>query len=207
MKKRFIALLMATLMVAGTFTGCGNSSTKDTSDTTAAQTQTEAATTAEAKDTVVEIIMPVFTDDDTSTEDYMAELKSDNPQFISVELYKEDYCKVSLNDSDRKKFLDEMGDFSQYLISTLTEDENYKDLFTNATFETSDNGDYILSLYCTSEAYENAGFNGFSAVILSAMLGNVYQGMNMVDISEITGTIKIIDTDTTEVLYDSSAEN
>ena len=71
----------------------------------------------------------------------------------------------------------------------------YDDLFQNVIF------------YADKEAYKSIGlFSFFGPVLVSSTLGDIIQAYNLVPVEERNVTVQIIDNQTGEVLYDSSAE-
>jgi uncharacterized protein YceK len=208
MKKRCVLLLLSMLIFAS---GCG--STVKTVDLTQVNTESEAINSEMQKedteqkeklfDKDVDIILSMYTFDDTDINTYVEQLKADNPD-DTYEVYDDSHYKITIKDSERKKSLE---DFE----NKATIDKTFQDIFSDdqygGAFLKMDYDDLFknVTFYADKSAYDSAGISVvFGPLVISGMFSDSVQAYNLIPPEERSCTVKIVDNETGAVLYDSS---
>lgn len=157
-------------------------------------------------DNDVDIILAMYAaSEDTTIEDYVAELKESDPDGV-YSIYNEDYYIQTIKESERKAMLDEImsADYLNSAFQEIFSDEEYNGAFVKMEY---DDLFQNVSFYVDREAYDNAGLLAvFGPFLLTGIYSDSIQAYNLIPVESRTVTMLIIDNDTNEVIYDSSQE-
>lgn len=148
-------------------------------------------------DPKVELIFSVITFDDIAIEDYIKDLKKENPEYLEVKVYDDDHYLVTMYESDRQKLLKEANYHTDELLTAFTTDESFGGAFTKVE------ADKLLSeviLYADSSKYEDL-LSVFGVSLALAFVSDYVQALNFIDIKDRTCNITIYDKDTGDLLY------
>lgn len=209
--KKLIIVLFACIL---TFTAC--------SSKTNSVDLTEQSATEEKKDNLivednikqeekmfdkdVDIVLAMYAaSEDTTIEDYIAELKEFDPDGV-YSIYNEDYYIQTIKESERKAMLDEImsADYLNSAFQEIFSDEEYNGAFVKMEYDELFQN---VSFYVDREAYDNAGLLAvFGPFLLTGIYSDSIQAYNLIPVESRTVTMLIIDNDTNEVIYDSSQE-
>lgn len=217
--KKIILLLMAVTFM--TLCACNNTNTVDLTDepsqTTSIIASDQEETTEqipkieeeqnkidEIIDSNVEIILTMFSNDNSVTiEQYVEEQNAYNPD-RNYYVYDDTHYAFVMKDSERKDYLEN-------LIDAGTLDEAFKECFQseacNGAFLTMDYNDDFSEFifYVDKEKYDGIGvFAPIMPVMTSAFVSDAIQAYKLVPLDERSCTVIVIDNDTQEILYDSS---
>lgn len=212
MKRILVVLMVLSLFV----TGCSpTSKTIDLTETPAISTEetmvTEAPQSVEPEKPVlfdkdVEIILSMVSFDNSQTiEDYVANLQKENPDSVFA-VYDDSHYIQTIKESKRKETVELMKTEEEISASfqEFFSDEQYKGAFISMEY---DDLFQNITFYADKTAYESIGlFAVFGPVLVSSIWGDMVQAYNLVPVGERYVTVQIVDKQTGEVIYDSSAE-
>lgn len=204
MRKEAIALL---IILSISFTGCGGTTTIDLSEnqTTSEKEIAESVVSEEQpladsnEDQNVDIILSMYSFDDSETiEDYISHIDNE------CSVYDDSHYTITVKESERQDAIKQFNS-SEYI------EETFKDIFSdeqyNSAFIKMDYSDLFreVTFYVDREKYDGAGIAvALGPVIISGMYSDVVQAYNLIPPEERSCTVKIIDNDTNEIIYDSS---
>ena len=156
-------------------------------------------------DKEVDVIFSMYTLDDMTIEEYVANLQEENPG-TKYEVYDDSHYSTTIKDSERKRILEEIkseGGIDESLKSIFS-DEQYNGAFLNVEYDDLfQNVDY----YVDKTAYDNAGIAvALGPIFVSGMLSDSIQAYSLISPEDRHTALKILDNETKEVIYDSSAE-
>ena len=218
--KRVKTLVALGLVCSLIFSGCGSKTTTiDLTgtvkpETEAAETRsTEAEATEASKeessislfDKDVEVVLSMYSFDDTTVEDYIAKLQQENPDQVYA-VYDDSHYTQTIKESERKAILEAVSgeEYVTEAFQDIFSDEQYGGAFVSMEY---DDLFQHITFYADKTAYESAGFAAiFGPILIGGMFGDFVQAYSLVPVEERFVVIQIIDNQTGDVLYDSSAE-
>jgi len=150
-----------------------------------------------ASDESISIILGEYTlDENTTIDDYAKQYKESN-NYIDVQPYDDSHIIVTMTKSDLEKLANSLDEMKEILNGGSAFDqypgiiENFKcdDLMTDCTY------------YVNKDAYQNSDL-GFNILLLfiTASCSDAIQAANMVDVSNRTCSIKVVDNVNGDVL-------
>ncbi len=220
MKRKFVCLLITISILA---TGCGSTTTVELSNTeqsneiqssdTTEKENNQDSITEESNDTLdatvennseVSIILTMVSFDDTETiNDYVLNLNEENNS-NSYEVYDETHYTVTITESERQEVLKQYksGELIEESFSEIFSDEQYNSAFIKMDYDELFQN---ITFYADKEKYDAAGIAVvFGPVLSSSIYSDLIQAYNLIPIDERTCTVKILDNQTNEIIYDSS---
>ena len=213
MKYKLISLLLSvTLIIAG----CGSKTTSvdltevpSSEESTISETEEESESIEESKevflDKDVELIMTMYNFDESTVEEYIEKLKTENPEKV-YGIYDDSHYTITIKESERKKVLEEMSN-GKYINDAFKEffsDEQYNGAFLEMEYEELFQN---VTFYVDKEAFDNAGLMVTLGPLMSGgMFADIVQTYNLIKPEDRTCTVRMIDNETNEVIYDSSQE-
>ncbi len=210
MKKKIILLLSSMLILVS---GCGNNTktvdltqSPDTeSESIAVETQEETEQKEKLFDKDVDIILSMISVGDTDIDTYVEEQKNNDPDGIYA-VYDDFHYTYTIKESKRKELVENFKneDYINDAFKDIFSDEQY-----NGAFLSMDYDDMFrnVTFYVDKNAYDNAGIAAaLGPVFVSGVFADSAQAYNLVPPEERSCTVKIVDNDTKEVIYDSSED-
>ena len=198
MKKLLLVLSFALLV-----SSCGvnqdglNETEKGSENKVVNNTETEQ--TEEFVDFEVELIFsPITMEENFNIEEYVKNLNAEDNENYYV--YDDSHYAKKIKESERLEFLrnfDDSEKVSEEITSQLN--KNYPEVFKKVVLE---NKGKDVSVYVSKELYENSDFAvTLNAIIIPGVFSSNLQTYNLVPISERSYSVKIIDVDTNEIIY------
>lgn len=211
MKKKIVLMLSSMLILVS---GCGNNTktvdltqSPDTeSESIAIETQEEETEQKEKLfDKDVDIILSMISVGDTDIDTYVEEQKANDPDGIYA-VYDDSHYAYTIKESKRKELVENFKneDYINDAFKDIFSDEQY-----NGAFLSMDYDDMFrnVTFYVDRDAYNNAGIAAaLGPVFVSGIFADSAQAYNLIPPEERSCTVKIVDNDTKEVIYDSSED-
>jgi uncharacterized protein YcnI len=148
------------------------------------------------KDSEVKMVFGAMIFDGTTIDEYIKDLKEENPNYIAVEKYDEAHYTVTMLESDRLTLVDTVESEIEKTIDEYKKNDVYDGAFTDIKY------DKLLSdiiLYANKEKYKTVGY--LTIVIPIAMISDYVQAINLVDLDDRSCKIAILDNKTNKILY------
>ena len=212
MKKKALIILLSLAL-----TGCGSTNHAELSNPTAEPASTSKKTTSIETETSVEnestsvvddseeveVILRILNFEDSSTEEYVAGLQSDNPDG-NYSVYNDDYYSTIITEKEAlKSFKDD-----SLLNDTFNEmytNESMRDALISMDY---DDDFQHFTFYVDKAKYEaNELFCSIGIGLTVTALSDTYQVYNFIPPEDRITDIQIVDNETGEVLNESSAQD
>jgi hypothetical protein len=148
------------------------------------------------KDVEVNMVIGAMLFDGTTIDEYIEEVKEENPEYIDVEKYDEAHYKVTMLESDRIKLVAEVENEIAITLEEYEQNDTYNGAFTDVKY------DKLLSditLYANKKKYETIGY--ITIVFPIAIISDYVQTINLVDVNDRNCKVVILDNKTNEILY------
>lgn len=153
-----------------------------------------------------EIILTMFSTDDCSIEEYVQQLNQ-NADEQKYRVYDSTHYSYNVSDKERKDFLTEIesDDYIEQYFQELFADTN---TYNGAFISISHNEDFTeFKFYVDKSKYDAGGLGVlFAPSLLSNMIGDTVQAYYLVPVESRSITVKIIDNETEEIIYNSDDE-
>ena len=208
--KRTLALLLSVLIF---ISGCGNSTktvdlTKPNDSESKSSLEDVQEETEQKKhllDKDVDIILSMYFFDDTDINDFVEQQKTDDPDGIYA-VYDDTHYTCTIKESKRKELVEKFKD--EDFINDI-----FKDVFTgeqyNGAFLSMDYDDMFrnVTFYVDKNAYDNVDFDiVLGPLFISGFFADSAQAYNLISPDDRNWTVKIIDNDTNETLFNSDED-
>ena len=209
MKKILLLLILAFVFV----NGCGNKRTVEfqenisiTDNTviedTVMENERENSTTEEKK---VTIIMSMFSFDENETiDEYVQKLNIEN-NTDSYSVYDNNHYSFMISESERRELLEQYnsGAFIENSFNDIFTDEQYNSAFVKMDYDEMFQN---ITFFANKENYDNGGIAViFGPTVISAIYSDIIQAYSLVPIDERKCTVKVVNNETNEIIYDSSS--
>lgn len=168
--------------------------------------QTEHEEETSEKDYEVEIIQLMITTDENMTIEKFVESLNQSENTIKYYVYDDTHYSHTIKESQRKEYITTLIDNKEVenAFSELFTAQEYNGAFLSMEY---DNNFSDVKFYVDRTKYDSLGmFINIIPVMTSALVSDTVQAYNLVPIEERGCTVKIIDNETKEVVYDSSVE-
>lgn len=207
MKKK---LLIVSTLIAMLICGCGDTHSVNLTSTPNPVPPTneefssvfDESTVSEDDTKEVEIILVMIAFGDTSIDDYIEQLKSDNPE-KQYSVYNDEYYIQTITESERKSFLENME--NEYVV-----DESFKDLFSNESYGEAfismeyDDSFQHFKFYVDKEKFETNELTcTIGATISATAISDSYQAYNLIMPENRVIKISFIDNTTGETIKET----
>lgn len=205
MKKRLFSILVLICLL---ITACSSKNTKvDLSDTGKSNVEKEQETEVNQVlfDKEVDIILYRLSYDNSSIEDYVAELQKEEPNEI-YSVYDDNHYIQTIMESERRDIVEEMrnDEYIAGLFKDVFSGEQYGGAFSSMEYDELLQN---ITFYADKDAYQAAGMSAsYGTVIVAMMYSDTVQAYNLIPVDERIYSVVIIDEDTGEILYDSNEE-
>lgn len=157
-------------------------------------------------DEEVSVILSMISFDDSETiEDYVVKMNEENGS-DSFAVYDENHYSLTIKESERQEVLRQYnsGEFIEESFNEIFSDEQYNSAFTKMDYDELFQN---VTFYADKEKYDSAGLAVFfGPVFISYAYSDIIQAYSLIPVDERACTVKIVDDETNEVIYDSSSE-
>ena len=153
------------------------------------------------KDKVTKVILTAYMYD--SIEEYAKEYNEDST-YIDVQVYDESHIIVSMYESERLASLKEFNDNIDLMLKEILTSEDYKGIITDIK---TDSLLKDIKVYSTKKNYEKDSYTVLGMAIGLALVADVLQAFNLIDVDDRGTVFTVIDSKTGDVLFSSEEEN
>ena len=154
----------------------------------------------------IEVILSMYSFDETTIEEYVAGLQEKNPDEV-YSIYDESHYIHKIKESERKEIIKEFKS-EEYIETAFQEifaDEQYGGAFISMEYDELFQN---ITFYVDKVAYDSAGIAViFGPIVIGGLYSDIVQAYNLIPVEERKVTVLIIDKQTGDLIYDSSAEN
>ena len=150
------------------------------------------ALTVKSSETV-DVVYTAYTD--LSIEEFVEKVKNENPDYLDVKPYDDGHITVTMYESDRVAIVNDINDkFDNYLQSIIS---SYDGVFTNIE---SDKLFKNITIYADKDKYEESSAE-LGILLAFGLVAEGVQAINLVDVTDRTCNLTIIDNATGDILY------
>lgn len=210
MKKTFALLLSVLIFISG----CGNTTktvdlTKPSdseSKSVLEDVQEETEQKEHLLDKDVDIILSMYSFDDTDINDFVEQQKISDPDG-NYAVYDDSHYTYTIKESKRKELVENFKneDYIDDAFKEVFTDEQYNNAFLSMDYDDMFRN---VTFYVDKNAYDNAGIAVvLGPLFISGFFSDSAQAYNLVPPEERSCTVKIVDNDTKEIIYDSSKDS
>lgn len=204
-------LFILSVIVSTILFGCGKTKTVEFSNSSEKLNDENIENIVEEYESTVDyevsVILTMYSFDESETiDEYVIKMNKENNS-NSFSVYDENHYLFNITESERKEVLVQYnsGEFIEESFNEIFTDEQYNSSFIKMDYDELFQN---VTFYADKGNYESAGL---SVVIGPVLISNIYsdiiQGYNLIPLEERKCTVKVVDNETNEVIYDSSIDN